>query len=336
MKLRSSKKRRPKKGESGIVIVLMAIVTVVLLLSAGLAVDLGLAHVTMARLSKAVDAGALSGARHSTEVVADIKDIAMRVATANYGASGRPGARATYDVSISNPSPDTYAVRVHGMTDSPAFFSRLMGKTSLDVAAVAEATRWPLDLSLVLDLSGSLKRNAAFDDMQDASIAFLESFNDDVDQFGIVTYSTWATQAMPMQKRFKGPGRAVISGLDSISDTNIDEGLRLGKTQLDTATPRPKALKILVLFTDGRPTAFADALRIDGPNKDCPSAPNPLAFASTDADANGVPDCWGGVVATGIAGPYVRGVFRADSGMKVIDFLNNGEQLEPNGSANAS
>jgi Flp pilus assembly protein TadG len=336
MKLRSSELRRSTKrrlllsehaGQRGIVIVLFAIVTVVLLLGAGLAVDLGLAHVTMSRLSKAVDAGALSGARHASEVLADVKDLAERVAAANYGAIEEAGAN--YAVTVSRPSTDTYTVNVRGETGSPTFMMRLIGRTSVDVAAVAEATRNPLDLSLVLYLSGSLEDAGVFDDMQRASKGFLDHFHDTIDQVGIVAYSTWAWDAMSLRKNFKATGRALIDSFEPLKWTNIEEGLRLGKAQMDTGPQREKALKIVVLFTDGRPTAFADVLRMDGPAQDCATADDVAPVTSPDSDGDGIPDCFGGVVAG-------TGLWRANDGMKVIRFQTGQPVLAPHNSSQNS
>jgi len=281
--------------EAGSIITLFALSVVVIFFTLGLSIDLGTAYVAQARLSKSVDAAVLAGARNTARGDAQIKNIALKIATANL-VIDQPVA---YSVQVSSPVVDTKRVTMRAATRSPTTFGILMGKTSLDVSAEGEATRYPLDMSLTLDLSYSLQRNNAFDDMQRASEAFLDYFDDSVDQIGIATYSTWAEDKLPAQKYFQIPGTAIISGLSAISDTNIQEGLRVAKTQLDSAFKRAGALKIVVLFTDGRPTAYRDTFGFSDP-----------ACASYD-----------GVAATYISGSSFRGMFKWQNGLKIVGFV---------------
>jgi Flp pilus assembly protein TadG len=325
----------PRSSDRGAILVLFTLALVVLLLVAGLVVDLGVANVTSANLGKAVDAGALTGVRHSAKGIAEVEDIARRVAAANYGPHLNGASAASYSVAIDRPGEDTMRVVVNGTTESPTFFAKLLGKNTIDVAALAEATRFPVDLSLLLDLSYSLKRNDAFDDMQDAVKKFIDQFDDTIDQLGMVGYSTWAHELLPVRKSFRATAQTLVSGLAAISDTNIEEGLRLSKAQLDLAPRRESSLKLVVLFTDGRPTAFADAFRMDGPRRDCPPAA-PGEVLSADSDGDGVPDCYNGAVATPISGSSYRGLFRSDNGLKAIRFAMGAPIVTANTSRSSS
>jgi hypothetical protein len=285
------------------------------LLVASLAVDMGAAYVTSSNLSKAADAGALAGARYTMMGEAAMRDVIQDVAEANFGVDADASMNTSFDIDIWSPAVDTTRVRVAGSTDSPSFFARLFGVEEIPVQALAEATRYPLDMSLVLDLSASLDRADAFDDMQNAAKAFLDYFDDNIDRFGLVTYSTWAEQKMPVQKNFKAAGKTIVDGLSAISDTNIEEGLRLAKVQLDAAAPRTQALKMVVLFTDGRPTATRGNQRMkDGTN----------------------PLWYDGIVASYISGSSFRGLFHPTSGLKVRRFTGGVPEFEPNSSTNAS
>ena len=304
-------KRRSSDRERGVVVVLFSLALVCLLLAAGMVVDLGLAYVTRGRLTKAVDAGALAGARESSRSNTDIETIVRKVASANYTQI----LDTSYDVAITTPATDTKRIAISAATESPAIFTRLIGRESYDVVAAAEAMRYPLDTSFVLDLSYSLQRNNAFDDMQDASVAFLEHFDDSIDQFGLVTYSTWAEERMPLRKNFKAPMATDIRTRTAISDTNIDEGLRLAKRQLDNTALRDNAVRIVVLFTDGRPTAFGDTFAL-------PSGTTPRTY--------------NGIVASYISGSSHRGLFRATDGFKVIRFASGAPVTASNGSSTAT
>jgi Flp pilus assembly protein TadG len=300
-----------RPGERGAILYMFGIAVVTLFLIAALAIDLGSAYVTTTNLSKAVDAGALAGARYTMKGESAMNQIINQVAEANFGEADDPQYTPNYQITIWNPATDTTRVRVTGNTNAPAYFSRLFGTEEIPVTALAEATRYPLDMSLVLDLSASLDRNDAFDDMQVAARGFLEYFDDNVDRFGLVTYSTWAEEQMALQKNFKAPGQTIIDGLVAISDTNIEEGLRLGKSQLDAAFPRTEALQMVVLFTDGRSTAFAD-------NFQMPDGHNPAFYD--------------GIVAAYISGSSYRGLFQTADGQKIKNFVSGAPVLYPNSS----
>jgi Flp pilus assembly protein TadG len=306
-----------RKNERGAIMLLFGMAVLSLFLVSALALDMGSAYVTTASLSKAVDAGALAGARYTMKGESIMQDVINQVATANYGVSDNAQYEPTYQITIWQPALDTTRVRVEGATKAPTYFSKLIGREEIPVTALAEATRYPLDMSLVLDLSYSLERNNAFDDMQDAASGFLEYFDDNIDRFGLVTYSTWGEERMPLQKLFKNTGQSIIDSLSAISDTNIEEGIRLAKAQLDVASPRTEALKIMVLFTDGRPTAFADEFTMEPGNNN--------------------PTTYDGVVATYISGSSYRGLFQTGDGYKIDYFDGAGQPvLVANGSSASS
>ena len=108
---------------------------------------------------------------------------------------------------------------------------------------------------------------------------------------------------MPIKKNFTATGKSIIDGLAAISDTNIQEGLRLSKLQLDAATSRKAALKFVILFTDGQGTAVADTYTM-------PSGTNPKTYK--------------GVVATYISGSSYRGLFQLSDGRKITGFNSSG------------
>ncbi len=288
---------RSHKQERGTVLVLLALSAVAVLLVLSLSIDIGTAYVQHARLSQSVDAGVLAGARNTASGDAQLTAIALKVAKANYP-TGEP---VNYTVTITVPAADTKRVSMSATTTAKGRFASIIGKSTLGLSVDGEATRYPLDMSLLLDLSYSLQRNNAFDDMQAASTAFLAYFDDSVDQVGIATYSTWAVDQLPVQKSFQSAGTSLINGLSAISDTNIQEGLRVSKSQLDVAPQRAGALKIVVLFTDGRPTAYRQTLSFSDP--DCPT--------------------YDSIAASYINGESYRGLFRWTDGSKIRYFNAN-------------
>ncbi len=287
-------RRSPERGS---IVTLFALSLVAIFFVLGISFDLGAAYVTHARMSQSVDAGVLAGARNSAGSDAEIKQIALKVARANF-VGPHP---VEYSVRVTTPGIDTKRISMTATTDHPTTFAIMMGALKLDVGTMSEATRYPLDLSLVLDVSYSLQRNRVFDDMQRAATGFLDYFDDSVDQVGIASYSTWATENLPVQKNFQLRGGQIIRRLRPISDTNIQEGLRVSKDQLDAAIQRPSALRIAVLFTDGRPTAYRD------PNFTFRGRACPRYDAIAAAYGNGY---------------WFRGLFRKTDGRKILSFLS--------------
>src|SRR6266852_3171590 len=78
--------------ESGQVLVLFAVVLVLLILFAGLAIDLGLGYVAKTALSRAVDSAALSAMRNINRGQATARSIAQNAFDLNYqaGRNSRP------------------------------------------------------------------------------------------------------------------------------------------------------------------------------------------------------------------------------------------------------
>lgn len=301
-----------RNEQQGSILALFSVSLVALFLIASLAIDLGVSYVASSGLTKAVDAGALAGAFNTGKGSAAMREIIDSVARANLAFNSSP-LDASFSVAIDSPSTDTVRVRVSGQTQAPTLFSRIIGTTEVSVAQTAEATRYPLDLSLVLDISGSLVSARVFDDMQEASKRFVNAFDDRIDRVGMVSYMTIARELMPVQKHFKSTGTAIINRLRGGGWTNMDDGLRLAKQQMDDAPARSTSLKIVVLFTDGRPTAFTDSLWMDEGANDCRSMRN-----VGDGDGDGIPHCYVGAVSLN------RRLYEIDNGHRVIGWSRNG------------
>jgi Mg-chelatase subunit ChlD len=229
--------------------------TVMLFLCA-VAVDAGIAFLSRSRMSKAADAAGLAAAKFSGQGTAAMQAAALAVGAANF-----PGASFTTTVDVD--ANDVAVITVEGRRSIPTTFGHVAGITSFDVAAGTEVTRFPLDLSLVLDVSSSMVASSSFAPMQDAAKRFLDLFDEARDQLGIVAFATVAEEQYAIQKNFKAGAKAAVDALPSYPDTNLMHGIQLGRAQLQAAPVRGdgtgKRRVILVLFTDGQPTAVTDA-----------------------------------------------------------------------------
>ncbi len=287
----------------GAVLVFVGIIMVVLLGFLGLALDSSRGYVARSRLSRAVDAGALAGARALRQGQDTARQSALTLAAAN-GVSTTTGATVTVSYTKNDLGEDV--VNVSASENLPTTFMRALGKTSMDVQARAAAAVPPLDLALVLDQSGSLGAANAFDDLQNASKNFVDKFSEQIDQLSLTSFQVRAGDHFNLDQPFKLTIRSKIDLMVSAGDTNSREGLRYGYNQLKSAKVRPKSVRVLVFFTDGRPTAFRgmlsgkDRAMAVGTVKtgkvrgyfDNPDA-LPLNKLATPTGCAGVPSCFG-------------------------------------------
>jgi Flp pilus assembly protein TadG len=242
------------RDRRGSVLFVVVAVLVVMLASVGLAVDLGRGYVEKLHIGRAVDAGALAAAR-ALRLGQDVaEDEAEAVATAN-GITDGVGTIET-DLTFGTNAAGESTVLFAANRTVPTTFMRIVGLRQMNVSASGLAAVPPLDVVLILDTSGSLLAADAFDDLQDAARTFLDFFDDDIDQLGLVTFQLSAHDQFILDGDFTDPINDEIDIMLSAGDTNIQEGLRLGRAQITGGTARPEAAKVIVFFTDGRATAF--------------------------------------------------------------------------------
>jgi hypothetical protein len=237
-------------NERGTVLAFVAVSLVALLGMAGLALDSGRAYVARAELSRAVDAAALGGAAALRQSQAEAEQRIQALAKAN----GVDPALLNYSFSVNAEGENTVSVGASEVV--PTTFMRVLGRDQVGVVAAAEATVPPLDLVLVLDQSGSIAREGAWDDLQNAAKDFIDNFSESIDQVGLVSFQVRAGQHVPLSQPFRANVRAAIDGMTSVGDTNTGEGLRVGKETLVNGPTRNRSVQVVVFFTDGRPTAF--------------------------------------------------------------------------------
>lgn len=238
------------RNDRGAVLALVAVSMVVLLGIGGLALDSARGYLTKARLARAVDAAVLAGAR-SLRLGEDVaRQRALDIAVLN-GANGDD-----LDVIFGVNAEGEQTVRVDAHLVMPTRLMRVLGVETMDVNSAAIAAVPPVDLVLVLDQSGSLKTADAFDDLQDAARLFVDYFDDDIDQMGLVSFNLRANERFSMAGAFSATIKYEIDQMTAFSYTNVGEGLRLAQEQITGPAVRQRSAKVVVFFTDGRPTAF--------------------------------------------------------------------------------
>ena len=242
------------RSERGAVMVIVAGAMVILLGMAGLALDSGRAFLVKSELSRAVDAGVLAGARALRGGEASARREALAVSLANGVDTDDP--RTTVEVSFGITPEGDNTVTMLARRPMRTSLMRLLGRHSVDVASSATAVVPPVDLVFVIDQSGSLGSAGAFDDLQDAARNFVDYFSDDLDQLALVSFGTRGATRMPLRAPFRTDAKNQIDHMASVGWTNTAEGLDLAYDQIVSGASRDQAVKVVVFFTDGRPTAF--------------------------------------------------------------------------------
>ena len=241
------------RNRRGAVLVFVTIGTFILLGISGLALDGGLAYLTRAKLARAVDAGSLAAARTLRQGQKNAEIEAYAVAAAN---GVKATGATTMSLEFGTNAKLQQTVLMRARRTIPLLFSRVIGHKEMTIGAVAEATVPPIDMILVVDRSGSLESQKAWVPLQDAVKDFVKLFDDDIDQLGLTSFHVRANDEVLLSHKFKGAIIGSVSGMNANGDTNTGEGLRFASEQLKLPNVRPGAAKVVVFFTDGRPTAF--------------------------------------------------------------------------------
>ena len=252
-----SRQRFDIANERGFALIYLAGTLTALLLFAGLAVDAGRAYVVKAQLSKAVDGAALGAARMLNS--GDPRGEAARIFTANFPsgymgtAAGDPTAAGNFYSLRTDAQAGVNIVTITAQTTLPTTFMKLARFNTVTVSSTGEAQRRMVDLSLVLDVSGSI--GWRWPAVRDAARAFVNSFDRNGDRVSLIMFSDGARvlDQMPASRGFnKTKVMADIPNSLPGGSTAMVEGLYRGWDEV-RAVPRGQqsGLRVIVLFTDG-------------------------------------------------------------------------------------
>lgn len=271
--------KRPSSGSRGQALIIMAVSFIALGGMLGLAIDVGIAYFIQARLSQAVDAASLAGARSlargstTEEQAQNAMLVANRYFTANFPVGF--WACTTQLNSDNRVDPGAVGSKIrrvyYGATaTTPLYFLRLIGKTSATVAAKAVAQRRDANIVIVLDRSGSM--SGSIGQLVDSAKWFVGQFAVGRDKVGLVTFGGTYNLIKPTINFTSDPTN-VPDAIDKLTSatvygtTNHAQPLWVAYQALaDPAfTNEPDALNVIVFFTDGLPnTIMADWSTTDG------------------------------------------------------------------------
>ncbi|MBH1997205.1 MAG: VWA domain-containing protein [Burkholderiales bacterium] len=283
--------RIPHKKQNGQVLIMVALSAVVLIASAGLAIDSALGYFVKAKLNAAVDSASLAAARGVT----------LGDTQAAQAANARQSAKEFFDINypdkfllstpVLNPvgvtfDKGTVTIDVSATASLPVSLMGILGFKTLNVAAAAQTIRKDLDMVLVMDTSGSLEPNAAA--VRAAGISFLNKFNSTVDRVGLLHFASDAQTDLAINPITRGFNRttttAAIKNFSFEGGTNSAEGMWQARKQLKGIDQiNRSSLRVIVFFSDGSPAAFSGYF--PNSNNKCKDAGGLATYTKFQSDA---------------------------------------------------
>jgi hypothetical protein len=239
--------------ESGQILVLSALLMPLLLLFTGFAIDFGLGFLTKAELAKACDAASLAVMLNLGKGETQASAVGNSVFALNYNAaSGLNALPPSLSITYSTDSYGEPIVNITAVATIHTFFIRLAGFSTLSVSDYSQATRPPIILSLVLDRSGSMNDNGGAAALPGSVSDFLGYFLVGTDQLGEVSFSSLATNDVPITQTFLTPINNSLSAMQFAGATFALQGLNDAYAQVTgVSNPPPHAVETVVFFTDG-------------------------------------------------------------------------------------
>jgi hypothetical protein len=264
---------KDKKSQRGQVWVLLAISLVVLLAFVGLGIDLGLAYVAKTTLAKAVDAAALTtmknvslgtGSVPSCNITSPAGLAGAQAFNINYNSVPNLSTTPVPNICFSLDANSNTLVTVTASATLNTYFIRVLdlfggNYDTLSIGASAQAQRNPLVMSLVLDVSASMKSNGGEAALAPAVENFVNDFdpnnNDAIDHVSMVSFGSSGQLNVDNAQPFKNSIDTAVSAVNwgVTNYTNSEQGLKLGQTEILKIAQTPNLLRVLVFFTDGWP-----------------------------------------------------------------------------------
>jgi Mg-chelatase subunit ChlD len=282
--------RLPSQRRRGFVLLLFIMSSVAIFPITGLAVDVVLLYFVKARLSAAVDAGALAGARSLSRGgdFAAQKESAIATSLNYFNANFPRGylltsrSGPTINVDVNQTMDRTRTVTINATVDAPLYFLRLLRFDRTPVAAMGQTSRRDVNIMLVIDRTGSLETAGACGAVKAATIGFAEKFSEGNDYLGLATFAVASRPDVPATNtNFKQLVRTVMNAMVCSGWTGGAQGLSVGYNELKRLND-PGVLNVILFFTDGQPNTLT---------ANWPIRKNPYYTGAPGSGSNAVSPC---------------------------------------------
>ncbi len=243
---------------------------------AGLGVDGGLAYLLRTRLSAAVDAAVLAGAR-SLSVGADTQSqganattVAQNYFNSNFPAGTWGSHNPALNVSVNQDNQYVRSVTITASVDAPLYFMGILGHETVHISVTGIAQRRNVNVMLVLDRSWSMGAYGngqhcgtcgSIPNMINAATEFVTQFAQGSDKVGMVVFGGNYYLVAPSADFSSLPNQ--IAQITSSGNTGSAQAMwqaynALGTLPDQNGNPNgePGALNVILFFTDGLPNGI--------------------------------------------------------------------------------
>jgi Flp pilus assembly protein TadG len=245
-----------RRSERGATLIVFTMVTAMVIIPMiGLAIDASILYWTKAKLSAAVDAGALAAGR---DLSADPTTTAQNYIYANLPQGWLRTAYSpapTVTVALDTPTVGTRRVTVAASVTVPLYFMRIFGQQSAMVSASGVSSRRDTDVILIIDRSYSMQQAGACGTMINSAKSFVNNFDNTRDTLALVSYSTTANVDFAHNTGFKPTLNNTLDTAVCNGYTNTASALKAAYDQIKAIPSASTKLNVIVLFTDGIPDA---------------------------------------------------------------------------------
>src|SRR5208283_2326239 len=280
--------RRNRDKERGQITVLLTVSLTLLLLFMALAIDVGLAYVTKAKLSKAVDAACLTAMRNLAQGQTIAGNLAVNSFNANYEISGLDANAPSITVGFASDANGNTLVNISATATIRTFFMRLLpAYQTFSVSDSAQATRGKLVMTIVLDRSGSETSDGGSTAIPPAVTSFINDFDNSTDEVAMVSFSSNATIDVAINYNFITPITNKVHAISWGGGTFGLGGLTDAKSQNESVPVQAgqNVVKVVVYFTDGWTNVIQQTLQC-GVSRSSPGTPTLLNFGGYDTGVN--------------------------------------------------
>jgi Flp pilus assembly protein TadG len=270
-----------KRRQQGAVSILVALSLLLLLGVLGLAIDSGLGYMIRARLDAATDGAAIAAGQAVTRGSDQATQSANAQQAANaFFAANYPAGFLNSTASLGTPSitfnQGTVTIDLASQAQVPVSFMQLFGFNLLHVATASESVRRDLDMSLIIDTTGSMAQDPTVPPaVRSAAITFLQQFDQLTDRVSLLHFAYGTVVDQPFNGNSRGFNlSAMTSSINNFNfsgSTNSAEAYWNALDQLNDVITQPSSLRVIVFFSDGAPNSFASIFGSNAVNSNCSS-----------------------------------------------------------------
>ena len=264
------------KSDRGQIVIVLALVLPILVLMAGLALDVGIIYASKAKLSTSVDAACLTAMKNLSQGQTTAAQLGAGMFNANFGPNP-PVPTFTFPT-------DAYGdqqVKVTATAYVNTLFMRYLPQwASIPVSDTAVATRGKLVMSIALDRSGSMSTDGGETALKAAVPLFIGDFDNTNDQVAMISFADNATLDFSINYNFITPIDNAVAAMTAVGGTfgtgtgsnsvlltdHNAPPLSMAQKQNDSVTINPgqNVVKVVVYFTDGLMNTFQDKMHCGG------------------------------------------------------------------------